>query len=69
MNTYRVYIMSTEKPGSEDIKTLVEFECDKERYKYEIKKAIKNSLPFTATDSIFSNKTGGRDYLVSIYIL
>lgn len=67
MNTYKVCIKSIEKPDSVDVKTLVEFDCDKERYMYEIEKAVKNSLSFAATDSVCLNETGGKNYCLSIY--
>jgi hypothetical protein len=67
-NTYKVYIKSNTVKGSEDVKTLVEFECDKDRYMYEIEKAIRNGLPFTASDTVYGNDNGGRNYFVSIYI-
>lgn len=67
-NTYKVYYKTRDEKCSESIETLVEFECDEGRYMYEIEKAIKNRLSFTASDSVCCNETGGRDYWVSIYI-
>ncbi len=67
-NTYKVYFKSTAVKGSADVVPLVEFDCDRERYMYEIEKAIRNALPFTATDTMYGNENGGRNYFVSIYI-
>lgn len=66
-NTYKVYYKTNDAQG-DVIETLAEFECNKERYMYEIEKAIKNRLSFTASDSVCCNDTGCRDYWVSIYI-
>lgn len=67
-NTYKVYFKTNAVKGSTDVNTLVEFECDKIRYMYEIEKAINNGLPFTASDGAYGNGNGGRNYFVSIYI-
>lgn len=67
-NTYKVYYKTYDKKGSECIETISEFVCDKERYTYEIEKAINNRLSFTASDSICCNDNGGRDYWMSVYI-
>lgn len=65
-NMYKVYYKTTDKAGA--IETLAEFECDRERYMYEIDKAIKNALTFTASDTVYGNDNGGRKYFVSINI-
>lgn len=67
-NTYKVYFKTSDKKGSEYVETLAEFECDRERYMYEIEKAIKNGLTFTASDAVYGNDNGGRNYFVCIYI-
>lgn len=67
-NTYKVYYKTVATEGSRDVISVGEFECDKARYMYEIDKALKNGLPFTATDATYKNENGGRDYFVSIYI-
>lgn len=67
-NTYKVCFKTNAVKGSTDVKTIAEFECDKERYMYEIETAINNGLPFTASDGAYGNHNGGRNYFVSIYI-
>lgn len=67
-NTYKVYYKTNDPQDRGTIETLAEFECDQDRYMYEISKAVKNRLSFTASDSVFCNETGGRDYWVTIYI-
>lgn len=67
-NTYRVYYKTRTEKGSESIETLVEFDCSQARYMYEIEKAVKNHLSYTASDSVFCNENGGRDYWVTVYI-
>lgn len=67
-NTYRVSYKTHDEAGSESIETIAEFGCDKKRYMYEIEKAVKNRLSFTASDSICCNEFGGRDYWMSVYI-
>lgn len=66
-NTYKVFY-KTAAAGSGCIETLAEFTCDKERYMHEIEKAMKNHVSFTASDSVFCNEFGGRDYWMSVYI-
>lgn len=67
-DTYKVYIKTTDKANSEDVETLVEFECDRARYEYEIEKALKNGLSFTASNTVYDNDRGGKNYFVIIYI-
>lgn len=67
-NTYRVYYKTHDEKGSESIETLVEFDCSQARYMYEIEKAVKNHLSFTASDSVCRNEIGGWGYWVTIYI-
>lgn len=67
-NTYKVYYKTRDTKDSETVEILAEFACDKDRYMYEIEKAIKNRLSFTASDSGCCNDTGGSDYWVAIYI-
>lgn len=67
-NTYKVYYKTHDEKDSGRIETLVEFACNEDRYMYEIEKAIKNRLSFTASDSVCFNGEGGRDYWVTIYI-
>lgn len=67
-NTYKVFYKTTNNKDSSYIETLTEFECDRERYMYEVEKAIKHGLVFTASDGAYNNENGGRNYFVSIYI-
>lgn len=67
-NTYKVFYKTTNKKDSSYIETIAEFECDMERYMYEVEKALKNGLVFTASDCAYNNEKGGRNYFVSIYI-
>lgn len=71
-NVYEVAYKTVSEPKSCDVVTVGEFECDRERYLFELKKAMKNGLQITATDSLLlcpnGEKADGTRYILSIYI-
>lgn len=66
--TYKVYYKTSSDALKGELETLAEFECSKERYLYEIDKAMRNGLSFSATDSLLVNAGCSTVYELTIYV-
>ena len=66
-NNYKVLYKTSSELDWTQLDVVAEFDCDEDRYMYELSKALKNGLPIRADNSYYRNDDGSRDYTLTIF--